>query len=92
MAVNFTPPIQPDVNSAATINWLPFGIKKNYYSGLSLASHSHNGLSDLHFYYNPHNDDSSNDIELRWALLPNGQGGANYVIAFPGRKLPPGSR
>jgi|GEM_PF-6640220 len=68
----------------------------HYYSGLPFKSHPHNGLKDLNFYYNPHGDDPTDDIKLRWALLPSGNGydyvNVNYVIVFPGRKFPPGSR
>ena len=102
MAINFEPTIHPDVYPAASINWLPFGIGATcgpsgctggtYYSGLPLTGFPHNGITGIHFYYNPYDSDPANDVELtNWALLPNNQGGANFVIAFSGGQLPPGT-
>jgi len=102
VAINFVPGISPRMYPAATINWLPFGISvtcsndtcsgEKYFSGLPLKSGQRGFIRDIHFSYNRRGDNPAYDKELKWKLLPNSQGGANYVIAFPGRKLPPGSR
>jgi len=100
MSVNVRPYFNPSVFPAANLNWLPFGIGATcsngtctggtYYSGLPLMSYLHNGLTGIHFYYNAYGSNPAYDVELPWALLPNNQGGANYVVLFPGGTFPPG--
>jgi hypothetical protein len=87
MAVNFWPTITPSVGGI--VNWVPFGIGGVYYSGLPQIPGQHNGLAGIHFYYNQYGSNPAYDVELtNWGLLPNGQGGANFVVSFGG-PLPP---
>jgi hypothetical protein len=83
MATNALPGINPSVDPAAVIFWFPFGIGSTYYSGLPQVAGQHNGITSYQFSKNVYGSNPAYDSPLtNWALLPNGQGGANIIVCW----------